>query len=134
MDIVKRLKNFRSLVTELEYLENKIQGIRDRQTSIKSSSDTTEGSGCGGNTDKVGGSVTDLLYSQELYLEKAELIKKELEAIESAIGVLDPIERVIIRAKYVDGEPLESVCCIVGYSYRQTKRRHAIAIKKLEQN
>ena len=133
MDIRHKLNSYIPLVREIKYLENKIEAIRDRQTSIRSSSDVSEVQAPGGNSDKIGNSIAELNDLEDMYLRKIEKANAELKEIEALIDNLEPVERLLIRARYIDGEYFESICGIIGYSYRQTMRIHKCAIRKLQQ-
>lgn len=133
MDIRHKLNSYIPLVREIRYLENKIEAIRDRQTSIRSSSDVCEVQASGGNSDKIGNSIAELNDLEDMYLRKIEKANAELKEIEALIDDLEPLERLLIRARYIDGEYFESICGIIGYSYRQTMRIHKCAMRKLQQ-
>ena len=133
MDIRHKLNSYIPLVREIKYLESKIEAIRDRQTSIRSSSDVSEVQAPGGNSDKIGSSIAELIDLEDMYLAKINKATIQLKEIEMLIEELTPTERLLMRAKYIDGERLESICGIIGYCYRQTKRIHREAIVKLEQ-
>lgn len=134
MDIRRTLNSYRPLVREINYLEHKIETMRDRQTSIKSSSDVSEVQAPCGNSDKIGNSVSELIDLEQMYLDKIDKATKQLKVIEHMIDILTPTERLLIRARYVDGEYLEAVCGIIGYSYGQTKRIHNAALRKLSEH
>ena len=66
------------------------------------------------------------------YKEKlAELVALQLD-IERAIETLDPIERELIRLRYIDGLEWHQVCAEINYEWTQTHRIHARALRKLE--
>ena len=133
MDIRHKLNSYIPLVREIRYLEKRIEAIRDRQTSIRSSSDVSEVQVSGGNSDKIGDSIATLDDLEDMYLRKIEKANVELKEIEALIDELEPVERLLIRARYIDGEYFESICGIIGYSYRQTMRIHKCAMRKLQQ-
>ena len=133
MDI-RALKSYYGLKREVQYLEEKISTLRERQTSIRSSSDFNMTPGGSESGDKIGDSVAMISDMQAIYESKVFELSEKMKEIEQAIEVLDPIERIIIRARYIDGEYIESICGIIGYGYRHTKRLHGIALKKLLEN
>lgn len=134
MDIRHKLNSYIPLVREIKYLESKIEAIRDRQTSIRSSSDVSEVQAPGGNSDKIGTTVAEIIDLEKMYTEKIIKATDQLKEIEHMIDVLTPTERLLIRARYIDGEYLEAVCGIIGYSYAQTKRIHDAALRKLDEH
>lgn len=133
MEIRHKLNSYIPLVREIKYLEDKIAAIRDRQTSIRSSSDVSEVQALGGNDDKIGDSIAKLIDLEQVYLDKVARATIQLREIEKLIDNLTPTERLLMRAKYIDGEYFESICGIIGYSYRQTMRIHECAMRKLQQ-
>lgn len=136
MNIRNKLNSYIPLVREIRYLESKIEAIRDRQTSIKSTSDMSEvqAPAPGGNSDKIGNAIAELIDLEDMYLSKIDKANAELKEIETLIEELTPTERLLIRAKYIDGEYLEAICGIIGYSYGQTKRIHNTALRKLDEH
>lgn len=69
--------------------------------------------------------LLDLLHA------KNHQLVEEMTAIESAIDGLGPDDRNLIRLYYIDGLTWEEVCVSIGYSWSQTHRIHARALKRL---
>lgn len=59
-----------------------------------------------------------------------ELFKQQLD-IENAIATLDPIERTILRYRYIDGMKWEKIFRLIHYGQKQTFRIHKNALNKL---
>ena len=131
MTVKQRLKNFIAIKREIEYLENKIRNMKDRQTSIRSSSNT-EDVPAFGSCDKLSESIASYLDLVDEYTVKLNKLYIEQKEIEKLIEPLTSTERLLMRARYVDGETMECVCGIIGYSWRQTNRIHSVALSKLE--
>lgn len=69
---------------------------------------------------------------QECYTKKLEeLVTAQLE-IEEAITVLDPVERELVRMRYIDGLSWYKIQTRINYSEKQTHRIHARALIKLK--
>lgn len=69
---------------------------------------------------------------QECYTKKLEeLVTAQLE-IERAITVLDPVERELVRMRYIDGLSWYKIQTRINYSEKQTHRIHARALIKLK--
>jgi DNA-directed RNA polymerase specialized sigma24 family protein len=69
---------------------------------------------------------------RDLYREKlADLIDGQLR-IEKIIENLDPIERELIRLRYLDGAEWLAVSAEIHYEWTQTHRIHARVLRKLE--
>lgn len=88
-----------------------------------------------------GGSTPGSLV-EEAAIKHAELLERyqrkvtewisSLVEIENAIEKLeDPKERAVLRLYYAQGLTWEEVCVAVNYSWRQTHRIHARALKAL---
>ena len=87
--------------------------------------------GTGGDSE-VERAVIRYADMEALYTRKRAALLEEQEAIELAIEPLPSPERQILRAHYIEGLTWEQVCVTVGYSWRQTHRHHARAIRQLE--
>lgn len=69
---------------------------------------------------------------RNLYREKlAELIEGQL-TIEKAIESLTPIEREVMRMRYIDGADWTEVAATINYEWAQTHRIHASALRKIK--
>lgn len=69
---------------------------------------------------------------REFYSSKLdELVKAQL-SIEHAIETLEPVERELVRLRYIDGLEWHQVCTGINYSWQQTHRIHARVLKKIE--
>ena len=68
---------------------------------------------------------------RSLYREKlAELVEGQLR-IEKAIESLNPIERELMRLRYIDGADWTEVAATINYEWAQTHRVHAQALRKI---
>jgi DNA-directed RNA polymerase specialized sigma24 family protein len=73
--------------------------------------------------------VTKLI---NLYKSKLEqLIASQLK-IEKAIETLTPLERELIRLRYIDGYDWLEVSATIHYEASQTYRLHSVALQKLK--
>lgn len=131
MSIKYRLQNYSRINSQVERLRERIEALQDRMYSIKSSSDMSEIPASGGNTDKIATNVALLADLEEAYLDELNKLLEEQVYIETMIKGLEPVERLLIRARYIDGLPWESICNIIGYSWAQTHRIHSSTLNKL---
>lgn len=131
MNIKHRLQNYSRINLQVERLRERIETLQDRMYSLKSSSDMSEIQASGGNSDKIGGNVALLVDLEEMYLDELSKLLEEQKEIEDMIKGLEPVERLLIRARYIDGLPWESICNIIGYSWAQTHRIHSSTLNKL---
>lgn len=133
MTIKRRLQNYYTQSKEVEQLHDRILELKDRMTSIRSSSDMSEIPGGSGNSDKIGAAIARLSDLEGLYIHRLTLLTIEQENIENMIEPLEPIERLLLRARYIEGDTWEEVCLIIGYGWAQTHRIHSEVLKKLSQ-
>jgi DNA-directed RNA polymerase specialized sigma24 family protein len=67
------------------------------------------------------------------YREFLAALKAQQLRIEEAINGLEPRQRMLMRYRYIDGLEWEEVCVAMKYSWTQTHRIHAEALKRLEE-
>ena len=65
------------------------------------------------------------------YQAKLEELATAMLDIEEAIEALEPVERQLMRLRYIKGRTWEEICVEMSYSWRQTHRLHAQALAKL---
>lgn len=128
----ERLRAFRSARYELRQLKDQLAEMEARMYAPKGQQFSSTPHGPGGN----GRTMEDLAAAHirlgDLYSEKLLAIELEQYAIETAIEPLDPQERQVVRARYLEGRSWEQICRVVHYEWAQTHRIHASALRKLE--
>ena len=85
------------------------------------------------------GSPTERLAIKHLdlldrYHEKLNDLRDEVLRIEEAIEGLEPVERMLMRYRYIDGLTWEEVAVAISYSWMQMHRIHARALAKMSDN
>lgn len=73
-----------------------------------------------------------ILILQNVYKEKLEALIVGQLKIEKAIESLDPIERELMRLRYIDGAEWTDISGIIHYEWAQTHRTHARALDKIK--
>ena len=68
----------------------------------------------------------------DLYREKLVGLVKGQMKIEKAIEELNPIERELMRLRYIDGADWTEVAATIHYEWTQTHRIHAKALAKIK--
>lgn len=128
------LKEYASIKKELKQIQFKLKELEERKTSIKSMiiSDMNV------QTSHNNNSIEDLLIKIEECIEEynkkeIKLYNKQLE-IENCINNLEPIERVVMRMRYIDGCKWEEIAYKINYEWRNTHYIHKKALKKIENN
>ena len=69
---------------------------------------------------------------RDLYKEKLQELVDGQMRIEKAIESLNPIERELMRLRYIDGAEWTEVCATINYEWTQTHRIHARALTKIK--
>lgn len=129
----QELKRYRRLEIELEQLESTIRRLEDSVTGVRAAVITDMPKG--GPPVEMADRVAKLLDLKEVYGRKWDALIDERTRIESAIDTLnDPIERALMRYKYIDGLTWEEVCVAIHYEWRQVHRIHAKALMRLSHN
>ena len=127
----ERLWSYQHLCREIRQLEDQIAELESRITSPRTPklSFLPHAKSAGYALEAGMDRYADLI---ELYKTKLERLYSERAAIEQAIESLEPIERMVLRARYIEGRTWEDVAERINYSYVQTWRIHARAIEALE--
>ena len=83
-------------------------------------------------SDPTGDRAARLLNLREAYAAKLDQAVQAITEIEQLIGTLsDPVERRLIRCRYLEGKTWEQVCIEMNYSWRQVHRIHGRVLEKL---
>lgn len=124
------LKQYLPLSKEVAQLARRIKELETAMYYPQSPSmeGTIKGSWAG---DKIERSIQQKEKLIRLYEKKREALMAMLAEIESAIDVLTPTERMLVRNRYIEGMTWEEVCVAMGYSWTQTHRIHSAALVKL---
>ena len=130
MNIIERLKAYRHLRGEVLQLQAQIEELESRITSPRTPKLSKMPKGRGGYSIE-----DDVIRHTELvgrYREKVAALEAEQLTLEGYIDELEITERMVIRARYMQGLTWDETAMLVNYSYRQTWRIYARAIRKLE--
>lgn len=129
----ERLKRYRALKEERYQIRQKLLELESAMYSPRIQH-LTGMPRSGGS-----GSVQDRLTARHIELQKAYAAKQaeidaELLAIENAIDSLEPVERMILRYRYIDGLQWSSICTKVHYGWTRTHAYHSKALRTLSEN
>lgn len=69
---------------------------------------------------------------QNLYRQKLKSLVESQIRIERASETLNPIERELMRLRYIDGADWTEVAATIHYEWTQTHRIHAKALAKIK--
>lgn len=131
MNIKYRLQNYSRLSQEVDQLADQVLLLRQNMYSIKSSSDMSLIPASSGSHDKIGDIVAKMADLENQYLHKIDKLLEEKAKLERLIDGLEPVERLLIRAKYIECNTWEEVCLTIGYEWAQTHRLHSKILEKL---
>ena len=132
MDIKHRLQNYIRLSQEVDQISEQVLSLRQTMYSIKSSSDMSHIPAGSGNSDKIGSVVAKIADLENNYLHKIDNLIQEQRDLEKIIEKLEPVEKLLIRARYIECNSWEEVCLTIGYSWRQTHRLHSNVLIKMQ--
>lgn len=119
---------------EAASLERAIRRLEQEKYNPKTSKlDQIGGAGSPGTS----GPFERLIFKQDelerLYQQKlADLIEEQLR-VEKAIESLEPVERMLMRCRYIEGLTWEEVAVAISYSWMQMHRIHSRALDKLSE-
>lgn len=124
------LQQYVRINKEAEQLREQITRIRSQMESPKGQI-ITDMPGHTATFDRVGIAYTQLDSVQNHYLLKlSELCGIQLK-IEIAIERLTPLERTMMRYRYLDGLTWEKICVKMNYEWRQIHYIHSRALKNI---
>ena len=107
----EELNKYTETKREIEIIEDKIEYLKEKKTSIKSMVITDMPRGSNSENDRLG-----ILLGE----------------IEEAISILDdPIDRNIMRLRYLEGMKWEKICVEVNYRWAQVHRHHKSILEKI---
>ena len=132
--VKRRLYRYLDLKRERDQIAEELETLQGDATSPQSPNldGMPRASGYG---DAMVGKVSEIINLRERYERKRDEISAAMLAIEDAIEGLEPVERTLLRYRYIYGMTWEKVCVAMNYSWRQTHNIHAKALDKLvEQN
>lgn len=127
----EELKEYIETKREIKIIEEKIEFLESKKTSIKSQiiTDMPRGEA---EQDRLGQLLIQIEELIDSYNEKQIKLMKQQTEIENCIDKLDSsLERNIMRYVYFEGMRFEEVSCIIHYSYRTVRRIHKRAIENL---
>lgn len=130
----ERLKKYQEIKHEREQLQQRLEEVEAALYSAKAQPPT----GMPSSGSRPEGSALENLsiYHMELqerYKAKLAELAAEQLAIEQAIEPLDPLFRMLLRYRYIDGLKWEEVCVKMNYSWRQTHTLHGRALQQLRE-
>ena len=129
-DLKRKLHRYRDLEAERQQIEMELKKMEEFMGVPKGTSwdGMPKAPGVG---DPVFGVVTQHLALQERYQRQLEKLAKAQAEIEDLIEGLEPLDRKLMRHRYIEGLGWEAVCVAMSYSWRQTHRLHSAILDKI---
>lgn len=129
-DLKRQLHRYRDLEAERRQLELELKKMAEFLGTPRGTNwdGMPRASGVG---DPVLSVVSQHLALQERYRRQLEKLVKAQTEIENIIENLEPLERKLMRHRYIEGLAWEAVCVAMNYSWRQTHRIHSAILDKI---
>lgn len=129
----ERLRAYRSSALEHKQLREQLEALEARIYTPKAQRLSAMPRGPAGD----GHAMDDLailhIKLQDLYREQLVGLEREQLEIETALRILEPAQRMVIRYRYLDLLSWENVAERMHYGWSQTHRIHAAALQRLEE-
>ena len=125
------LKRYIGLKSEAEELNHQINRLEDDITTLRGIA--IDGMPKSRNSgDCIGNMVIKLEELREQYYNKLNSALEELGKIEGVLDNLtEPIERRLIRKRYIEDKDWDDICEEMNYSWRQIHRIHSAVLIKI---
>lgn len=128
--VKRKLYRYLDLKRERDQIAEKLKTVEGDATSPSSPNldGMPRASGYG---DAMVSRVAEIIKLRQLYEKKLHDLSVAMQTIEDTIEGLEPVERMLLRYRYIDGFTWEKVSVAMNYSWRQTHKIHARALDKL---
>lgn len=127
----EELKEYIETKREIKIIEEKIEFLKEKKTSIKSMiiDDMPKPEP---EQDRLGQLLVQIEELIEIYNKKQDKLFKQQMKIEKCIDKIeDSIDRNIIRLKYIDGYTWERICVMLNYSWNGIHKKHRKILEKI---
>lgn len=127
----EELKEYIETKREIKIIEEKIEFLESKKTSIKSQiiTDMPRGEA---EQDRLGQLLIQIEELIDSYNEKQDKLLKQQLKIEKCIDKLeDSIDRNIMRLRYLEGYTWERMCVLLNYSWNGIHKKHRKILKKI---
>lgn len=127
----EELKEYIETKREIKIIEEKIEFLESKKTSIKSMiiDDMPKPEP---EQDRLGELLGEIEELIDIYNKKQDKLFKQQIKIEKCIDKLeDSIDRNILRLKYIDGYTWERICVILNYSWNGIHKKHRKILEKI---
>lgn len=122
----KRLALYRGLEKEMRQLEEEIAHLETRVYDVQAMVIRDEARGQRQNRSMD--LLVKLMAMRETYTQKWDEMIDMRFYIEEAIDALEPLERQLMRARYIEGKKWDDICTLICYSRRHVATIHENAL------
>lgn len=127
----EELRRYRVLCVEIEDMKRRLQEFDNIALGSPVIDGMPHGSSAPG--DRIGSIIAKKTALEDQLMDRIEELMDLRQRIEDAIASLeDPVERLLMHYRYIDGMAWESICVQLNYSWPQIHRLHARCLKKLK--
>ena len=105
------LKRYKEMKIELETIEDKLEYLKEKKTSIKSQIITDLPVSTQSELDRLNALLVEMEKVIKLYMKKQRKILKKMYKIEKSLDILEPLEKTVIRYAYFDNKRFEEISC-----------------------
>lgn len=130
-DLRLRLFRYRDLQAEAEQIHQALERVEARMGAPRASQIDGMPRSHGYGSDPAFEIIAQHIALENRYKAQLARLTAEMTWIEDTIEGLDPMERTLMRHRYLEGKTWEEVCVAIGYSWRQTHNIHARILNKL---
>ena len=131
------LLNYRALVLEVRHIRSYLARLEDLRDTVAGTQLSFTPKGPPVARSPVAAQAGRFVDAEALFRERVAGLEAHISHVEQAIGSLaDPVERLILRLRYMDGKGWSSICSQLqnlGYCERQVYYIHGAALKKLKE-
>lgn len=131
-ELKAKLHRYGSMKEEARQIKEQIDTLEAAMYAPKVASPNAApgGGGVGDPTAELVARHLDLLERYRLQLLRLTVEQIDVEVM---LEDLEPLERTLMRHRYLEGLTWEEVCVAISYSWQQTHRIHRRALERLEE-
>lgn len=123
------LKEHIKKIKEMEELQNELDNL---YITLRSPVITGLPGAHSAEPDKIGNVVAKIQEKEVRLIARLDMIIEEEREIEKTIEELDPLERTIMRYRYIQGIEWEEICVKMHYSWQHLHRTHRNILEKIK--
>ena len=128
----EELKGYIETKREMEIIEEKLEFLHTSKGGVKSMVITDMPRGGSSEDDRLLEIMIEIEKLEEMYNKKRLKLMKQLNEIENVIDSLEePIDRNIMRMRYIKNYTWERICVELNYSWNGIHKRHRKILDKI---